>query len=97
MNNYWVRIHRTAGDTPGMLSREQDLSRLKNIRRELDSELRLLEQAGTRMNELIDAGEQNSRHLTVQLNRQQDTAGTAIAQYTELKHGLSKRLPGEGR
>ena len=85
MNNYWVRIHRTADDTPGMLSREQDLSRLKNIRRELDSELRLLEQSGTRMNELIDAGEQNSRHLTVQLNRQQETAGTTIAEYTELK------------
>ena len=85
MNNYWVRIHRTAGDTPGMLSREQDLSRLKNIRRELKSELRLLEQAGTRMNELIDEGEQKSRHLTVQLNSQQETAGTTIAQYTELK------------
>ena len=85
MNNYWVRIHRTAGDTPGMLSREQDLSRLKNIRRQLESELGLLEQAGARMNELIDEGEQKSSHLTVQLNRQQETAGTTIAQYTEVK------------
>ena len=85
MNNYWVRIHRPAGETPGILSREQDLSRLKNIRRELENELGLLEQAGIKLDKLIDESEQKSTHLTVQLNRQQETAGTTMAQYAELK------------
>ncbi len=97
MNNYWVRIHRTAGDTPGMLSREQDLSRLKNIRRELENELGLLEQAGTRMNERIDKGEKKLSQLTVQLNRQQETAGTTMAQYTELKTRFEQAYAREGQ
>ena len=85
MNNYWVRIHRTSGNTPGMLSREQELSRLKNIRRELEGELRLLEEKRTRNNGLIDEWEQKSNNLTAQLGIQQETASTAMAQYTELK------------
>ena len=90
MNNYWVRIHRTAGNTPGMLSREQDLSRLKNIRLELEKELRLLEQAGTEKNGLVDEGEQKAKHLTAQLGNQQETATTTMAEYTQLKTRLEQ-------
>ena len=85
MNNYWVRIHRPAKDTPGMLTREQQLSQLKGMRLELEQEIGSLEATGEEKNSLIDKAEQKSKRLVAQLNKQQETSATTRSQFTELK------------
>ena len=90
INNYWVRIYRPAGNIPGRLTREQQLSQLKGVRLELKKEIRLLEALVTEKNELIDKAEQQSKRLMAQLNKQQEIAAATRAQYTELKIRLEQ-------
>ena len=85
MNSYWVRIHRPAEDTPGMLTREQQLSQLRGVRLELEQELGSLEQAAAEKNGLMDQVENKSSQLLAQMDKQQETATETRARYTEYK------------
>ena len=101
MNNYWLRIHRPAEETPGMLTREQQLSQLKGVRLELEKEISSLEQAAAEKNGQIDEAEQKSKHLVEQLGQQQETAAAARARYTEFRtrceqaHDRARQIQGE--
>lgn len=85
MNGYWVRIHRPNDNSPGMLTREQQLSQLKDVRLELEKEIKSLEAAAADKNRLMDEVETKSERLMAQLDTQQETVTTARAQYTEFK------------
>ena len=85
MNNYWVRIHRTAAGDPGPLAREQELSGLKDTRRKLENEINRQEQKAAELDGLIEEAEQQSRHLLEQLDDRQESTAAARAQFTELK------------
>ena len=101
INSYWVRIHRPADNTPGMLTREQQLSQLKGVRLELEQEISSLEQAAAGKNKLMDEVERQSEQLLAQMNEQQETAASTRARYTEFKtrfeqaHGRTARIAQE--
>ena len=85
MNNYWVRIHRPAPGDPGPLAREQELSGLKDARRNLEDEISRQEQQAAEYDRLIDEAEQQSSRLLEQLDDGQEATAAARAQLTELK------------
>ena len=85
MNKYWVRIHRRAADDTGPLAREQELSALKDARRELEDETGRQEQRAAQLDGLIEAAERQSGQLLEQLDDRQESTAAARAQFTELK------------
>lgn len=85
MNNYWVRIHRSAAEDPGPLARGQELSGLKDTRRSLENEISTQEQKAAEYDGLIEEAEQQSGQLLEQLNNRQEAAAAARTQFTELK------------
>ena len=85
MNNYWMRIYRTATDDPGPLAREQELSALKDAREKLENEISLLEDSAVEHNGLIDQAEQRANLLLEQLNNRQEASAATREQFTELR------------
>ena len=85
MNNYWISIDRPGEETAGMLSREQELSRLKRQQVKLAEDIKALEDSAAEKDGLISGAEQKLRGLQGQLNERQELSTSTQARHTEFK------------
>ena len=85
MNNYWISIDRPGEESAGMLSREQELSRLKRQQVKLGEDIKALEDSAAEKNGLISGAEQKLRGLQGQLHEQQELSTSTQARHTEFK------------
>ncbi len=85
LNDYWVRVHRQAGDAPGLLAREQELARLRETRQELDARILERENEIIKKNSLINKESIKNNKLIIALNNQQEVCATSREQFTALK------------
>ncbi|MCY4338455.1 MAG: chromosome segregation protein SMC [Gammaproteobacteria bacterium] len=84
LNNYWVRMQ-GAAETPGALAREQELTRLQEIRQELQAGISQREDEIRQKNNLVEKENIKNNKLLISLNNQQEVVTTTKAQFTELK------------
>ncbi len=84
LNNYWVRMQ-GAAEAPGALAREQELTRLKGIRQELQTGIGQREDEIRQKNNLVEKENIKNNKLLISLNNQQEVVATTKAQFTELK------------